>query len=209
MIWVGSLGGSSPAGFTRAQFQAQVDALANDSRVYGYYIADEPHPLRYPSVVSEIAARADYLRAKAPAQKSFIVVIDGSNNCNGTLGCEYSALAPSKSHVDLIGVDVYPCHLGAPCDFSKIPARVNSAVRAGIPLAQIAPVYQTFGQEGKTNPYYRTPTATELQQLLDTWKTVVPNPALDYAYSWGTQGAAPQALVNHPELQTVMKAHNR
>lgn len=208
MIWVGNLGGSSPAGFTRAQFQAQVDALANNSRVYGYYIADEPHPLLHPSVVSEIAARADYLRAKAPGQKSFIVVIDGSNNCNGTYGCEYSALAPSHSHVDLIGVDVYPCHFGAPCDFSKIPARVNAAVKAGIPLAQIAPVYQTFGQEGATSPYYRTPTATELRQQLDTWKTVVPNPALDYAYSWGTQGVAPQALVNHPELQTVVKAYN-
>jgi hypothetical protein len=208
MIWVGGLGNSSTAGFTRAQFQAQVAALANDSRVYGYYIADEPHPLTYPSVVSEIAARADYVRAKAPGQKSFIVVLDGTNLCSGTYGCEYAALAPSRSHVDLIGVDVYPCHLGAACDFAKIPARVNAAVKAGIPLAQIAPVYQTFGQEGGATPYYRTPTTTEMQQQLNSWKTAVPNPALDYAYSWGTQSSATQALINHPELQTVMKAHN-
>ena len=89
-------------------------------------------------VVAEIAARADYLRAKAPAQKSFIVVLDGTNICKGTLGCEYAALAPPKSHVDVVGVDVYPCHLGAPCDFAKIPQRVNAAIAAGVPRGQNA-----------------------------------------------------------------------
>lgn len=209
IIWVGNLGKTAGVqGFTRAQFQAQVNALATDPRVYGYFIADEPHPILFPTVVAEIAARADYLRAKAPAQKSFIVVLDGSKYCNGTLGCEYGALAPSKSHVDVVGVDSYPCHLGAPCDFNKIPERVNAAIKAGIPRGQIAPVYQSFGQEGATNPYYRTPTAAELQTMLDTWKANLPAPVLDYAYSWGTQTSSPQALINHPELQSVVKAHN-
>ena len=209
MIWVGNLGKTANVqGFTRAQFQAQVNALATDPRVYGYYIADEPHPMSFPTVVAEIAARADYLRAKAPTQKSFIVVLDGTNLCKGTLGCEYAALSPSKSHVDVIGVDVYPCHLGAPCDFSKIPQRVNAAIKAGIPRGQIAPVYQTFGQEGATNPYYRTPTAAELRLMLITWKANVPAPVLDAAYSWGTQASLPQALINHPGLQRVAKVHN-
>ena len=209
MIWVGNLGKKSGVqGFTRAQFQAQVNALATDPRVFGYFIADEPHPILFPTVVAEIRARADYLRAKAPAQKSFIVVLDGSKYCNGTLGCEYAALAPSKSHVDVVGVDSYPCHLGAPCDFTKIPQRVNAAIKAGIPRGQIAPVYQSFGQEGATNPYYRTPTAAELQKMLDTWKANLPAPVMDYAYSWGIQTSSPQALINHPELQRVARAHN-
>jgi hypothetical protein len=209
MIYVGALGKSAGAqGFTRAQFQAQVNALATDKRVFGYYIADEPHPILVPSVVAEIAARADYLRARAPLQKSFIVVLDGTNLCHGTLGCEYAALAPSRSHVDIIGVDVYPCQLRAPCAFNKIPQRVNAAIRAGIPRARIAPVYQAFGQEGGANPYYRTPTAAELQTMLATWKASVPAPLLDYAYSWGTQSTAPQALSNHPALQSVVRTHN-
>ena len=209
MIWVGNLGKKAGVqGFTRAQFQAQVNALATDPRVFGYFIADEPHPILFPTVVAEIRARADYLRAKAPAQKSFIVVLDGSKYCNGTLGCEYAALAPSKSHVDVVGVDSYPCHLGAPCDFTKIPQRVNAAIKAGIPRGQIAPVYQSFGQEGATNPYYRTPTAAELQKMLDTWKANLPAPVMDYAYSWGTQTSSPQALINHPELQRVARTHN-
>jgi hypothetical protein len=209
MIYVGALGKSAGAqGFTRAQFQAQVNALATDKRVFGYYIADEPHPILFPSVVAEIAARADYLRARAPLQKSFIVVLDGTNLCHGTIGCEYGALAPLKTHVDIIGVDVYPCQLQAPCDFNKITQRVNAAIRAGIPRARIAPVYQAFGQEGGNNSYYRTPTAAELATMLATWKVNVPAPVLDYAYSWGTQATAPQALINHPALQSVVTTHN-
>ena len=206
MIWVGNLGKAAGAeGFTRAQFKAQVDALADDPRVFGYMIADEPHPILYPTVVAEIAARADYLRAVAPTQKSFIVVLDGSKYCDGGLGCEYEALAPAKTHVDIIGVDSYPCNISGPCSFGKIPERVNAAVKAGIPLKQIAPVYQTFGQDGG---YYRMPTPTELKTMLETWKSAVPNPPLDYAYSWGAQSSSPEALVNHPEHQAVVKAHH-
>ncbi|HET8594696.1 MAG TPA: hypothetical protein VFM07_05570 [Intrasporangium sp.] len=206
MVWVGNLGKSAGAqGFTRAQFKAQVNALARDSRVYGYFIADEPHPTLYPSVVAEIAARADYVRSVAPAQKSFIVVLDGSQYCGSRLGCEYAALAPSKSHVDIVGVDSYPCSTRSGCKFEKITERVNAAVRAGIPRSRIAPVYQTFGQAGG---YYRMPTAAELRTMLATWRANVPSPPLDYAYSWGTQSSAPEALVNHPAQQLVVKAHN-
>jgi hypothetical protein len=209
MVWVGNLGKAAGVqGFTRAQFQAQVNALATDPRVYGYYIADEPHPISFPGVVAEIRARADYLRAKAPAQKSFIVVLDGTNMCKGTLGCEYAALAPAKTHVNLIGVDVYPCHLRAACDFAKITQRVNAAVRAGVPRGLIVPIYQTFGQEGAAKAYYRTPSPAELQRQLATWKASVPAAKLDYAYTWGTQTSSPQALINHPALQSVVKAHN-
>lgn len=209
MIWVGALGKKAGVqGFTRAQFRAQVNALATDRRVYGYYIADEPHPMSFPAVVAEIRARADYLRARAPAQKSFIVVLDGTNVCKGTLGCEYRALAPAKTHVSLIGVDVYPCHRGAACDFAKITQRVNAAVRAGVPRQQIVPIYQTFGQEGTANPYYRTPSTAELRRQLATWKASVPAAQLDYAYTWGTQSMSPQALINHPALRTVVRAHN-
>jgi len=44
-------------GITGAQFQAQVNALATDPRVYCCYIVDEPHPILLPTVVAEIVAR--------------------------------------------------------------------------------------------------------------------------------------------------------
>lgn len=209
MIWVGNLDNSSATpGFTLAQFKAQVNALASDSRVYGYFISDEPHPRKFPLAAAHVRERADYIRANAPGQKSFIVVADGTNNCGGPLGCEYAALAPSKTHVDLIGIDSYPCHLGAPCAYSKITERVNVAVKSGIPESAQVPVYQAFGQEGKTGAYYRTPTSAELTQMLDTWRAALPGAVLDYAYTWGTQTSAPQALSNHPNLVSVVKAHN-
>jgi hypothetical protein len=31
---------------------------------------------------------------------------------------------------------------------------------------------------------------------------------LDYAYTWGTQTSAPQALANHPALVSVVKSYN-
>ena len=148
------------------------------------------------------------MRAVAPSQKSFIVVLDGSKYCNGGLGCEYAALAPSKTHVDIVGVDSYPCSIGSACKFNKITERVNAAVNAGIPRSRIAPVYQAFGQEGKANPYYRMPTAAELETMLATWKANVPSPVLDYAYSWGAQSSSPQALVNYRQQQAVVKTHN-
>jgi hypothetical protein len=210
MIWVGNLDNSSSTpGFTLAQFKAQVNALKADPRVYGYFIADEPHPRKFPLAAAHVRERADYLRATAPAQKSFIVVLDGTSACGGTLGCEYAALAPSKTHVDLVGIDSYPCHLGAACDYSKITERVSVAAKMGIPKSQMVPVYQAFGQEGKASgAYYRTPTASELSKMLSTWTAALPNAVLDYAYTWGTQTSAPQALANHPALVSVVKSYN-
>jgi hypothetical protein len=146
-------------------------------------------------------------------------VEDGSGVCGANLGCEYNALQPANTHVDLIGLDPYPCHydsLGTavPCDFGVIGQRVASAVANGIPLSTIVPVYQAFGQEGTTvgTPYYRTPTPSELSTIISTWNAVVPDPALDATYTLTPQCdstcPAPQALENHPELQPVIEAHN-
>jgi hypothetical protein len=207
MVWVGNLDNSSSTpGFTLAQFKAQVYALRADSRVYGYFISDEAHPRKFPLAATHIRERADYIRAVAPTQKAFIVVADGTNNCGGVLGCEYRALRPAVTHVHLMGIDSYPCHLGAACDFSKIPQRVNAAYAAGVPKAAMVPIYQTFGQEGKVGAYYRTPTTAELQRILATWSAALPTSVLDYSYTWGRQTSAPQALSNHPTLQTVMKS---
>jgi hypothetical protein len=210
MIWVGNLDNSSSTpGFTLAQFKAQVDALKSDPRVYGYFIADEPHPGKFPLAATHVRERADYLRATAPAQKSFIVILDGTSACGGTLGCEYAALAPSKTHVDLVGIDSYPCHIGAACDYWKITERVNVAAKNGVPKSAMVPVYQAFGQEGKASgAYYRTPTPTELSTMLGTWQAALPNAVLDYAYTWGTQTSAPQALSNHASLVSVVQSYN-
>jgi hypothetical protein len=223
LVWVGNLDNDSctTPGFTTPQFEAVVDSMASDAKVYGYYIADEPHPLRCPNAAADIRARADYLHSRSSSQKAFIVVQDGSGPCGSNLGCEFSALQPAYTDVDLIGLDPYPCHydslgIAAPCAYDLINERVASATANGIPLSMIVPVFQTFGQEGRTDGgtvFYRTPTTSELQTILSTWDSLVPTPAMDYAYTFGfqcdpTSCLTPQALVNHPELQPIMQAHN-
>lgn len=226
IIWVGNLGNSHstpcPAyGFTTAQFKAQVDALKNNSKVFGYLLADEPHPTVCTDAAADIRERADYIRTNAPNQYSFIVVIDGTSNCGGTYGCEYAALQPANTHVDYFGIDPYPCHYDndevtpIPCDHSKITARVNAAIANGIPQTSIVPVFQTFGQAGRTDgtDYYRMPSAAELSSMMNTWASLVPNPAFDYAYGFGVQCEsscpAPQAIINTPDIHPVIISHNQ
>jgi hypothetical protein len=228
MVWVGNLG-NAPIGsacpapaLSLVQFQTVVDTLKDDPKVFAYYLADEPHPAVCPNAANDIKVRADYVRTHAPAQKSFIVVLDGSNVCSGNPGCEYDALKPANTHVDYIGLDPYPCHYAAdgvtaiPCDVDAITTKVQLAISKGIPVSAIVPTFQTFGQAGRSDGksvYYRLPTTTELTDMLNVWHDLVPSPAFDYSYTYGVQCSssscpAPQAIANQPALQTLIKAHN-
>ena len=222
LIWVGNLDNTSCASpdYTTAEFRALVRTMATDRKVFGYYIADEPHPLTCVRAAADIRARADYLHAHSRFQKAFIVIQDGDGPCGSNLGCEFAALRPAETHVDLIGLDPYPCHYDssgdpAPCNYSLIDQRVAAATANGIPRSAIVPLIQTFGQEDRIGGpvYYRTPSTSELNAILSTWNRLVPRPVLDFAYNFGVQCSttcpAPQALANHPELRTLIRAHNR
>jgi len=222
LIWVGNLDNTdcTTPGYTTKQYRALVDALANDPKVYGYYLADEPHPLTCTRAAADIRARADYLHAHSRFQQALIVIQDGSGPCGSKLGCEFEALAPAKTHVDLVGLDPYPCHYAGgiraePCDYGLIRERVAAATAHGVPVRAIVPVFQEFGEQGRTGGavYYRLPTAGELRTILSTWSSLVPRPSLDAAYTFGVQCSttcpAPQALANHPELQPVVRSYNR
>jgi hypothetical protein len=221
LIWVGNLDNTkcSTPGYTTAQFRALVDAMATDPKVYGYSISDEPHPLTCTNAVVDVRGRADYLHAHSSFQKAFIVIADGYEVCGSNLGCEFRILRPANTHVDLVGLDPYPCHYAspghpAPCNYGMIKQRVAAATASGIAVSRIVPVFQTFGSAGSVGVpvYYRLPTPSELATILSTWHAVVPNPPMDYAYTFGVQCSttcpAPQALANHPELQPLIRAHN-
>jgi hypothetical protein len=227
LVWVGNLDNAPPGSacpapaFSWGRFTAQVDALESNPRVYGYYLADEPHPGACPGAAADIKARADYIHATAPGQTAFIVVQDGSAGCGADLGCEYRALQPARTDVDLIGLDPYPCHYDrdgnpAPCDEALISGRVEAALANGVPARSIVPLFQVFGQHGRKDGatgYYRMPSADELSAILRSWSTLVPDPAFDYFYTFGVQCSsascpAPQAIVNSPSIWQVVRAHN-
>src|SRR3954470_2249847 len=169
-------------------FKAKVDALASNAKVFAYYLSDEPPIGACPGVPAALRSRADYIRAASGGrQKSFIVL---------SKVADYKPFAPASSHVDLVGLDPYPCSIAHPqCDLSKIGEKVAAARSAGVPLTAIVPAYQAFGQERTTSPYYNLPTATQEHAILTEWKRLVPSPVMDYTYGWGNQSSANPTLV--------------
>ncbi|HEY3004573.1 MAG TPA: hypothetical protein VGJ44_19655 [Kribbellaceae bacterium] len=192
LVWLGQKC-PTPADST---FKAKVDALVGNPKVFGYYLSDEPHIADCPGGPAALASRADYIRrATGGKQRSFIVL---------SRVVDFKPFAPANSHVDLVGLDPYPCSIAHPeCDLTKIGARVSAAQSAGISLGAIVPVYQAFGQERTDSHYYNLPTATQEKAMLAEWKRLVPAPVLDYTYGWGNQSSSNPTLVDTTALQKV------
>jgi len=218
LVWLGNLDNTDcTPGFSWSEFKAAVDKLAGNAKVFGYFLSDEPHPSICPDAVKHIRARADYIRARDRDQKSFIVVLDKSDQCGSNVGCEYSALRPELSHVDLIGIDPFPCVQDQGCNFDKINDRVTRAMANGVPQAAIVPVIQTFGQTCGTaadRHYYFLPSAGQLREILARFAKLTPHPVFDYTYTWdGKTSACPSldgadGTQGLPDLQSVMRQHN-
>jgi len=192
VVWLGE---KCPTGATPA-FRAAVDALANNPRVFGYYLTDEPDDV---GCAADLKAEVDYIHANAPGQYTFILLTDFP----GT----YQAYRPAATNVDLVAVDPYPCQYPASggCDLNRINAEVDAALAAGIPRERLVPTFQAFGQ---TTTWF-APSAAQLQSILDRWAALVPFPVFDFAYTWGCQGGLRTDCVsNHPDWQNVLRAYN-
>ena len=194
LVYVGMTDGVTAA------FKALVDACKGNPNLYGFYLADEPGAS--PTTAANLMAEADYIHANLPGAKTFMVE---QNLSSDTTPSFY--YTPANTHIDLFGLDPYPLNNNVPngVDYNMIPLAVSAAEKAGVPLADIVPVYQAFGGGGYSS--WTVPTATQEQQILATWASVAPTPAFDYAYSWGTQ-SGDTALSNDPALQAVFAAHN-
>lgn len=199
LVWLGQ-GCPTPAD---AAFRRTVRALSHNPKVFAYYLSDEPHLRTCPGAARGLASRADVIRSVTHGrQKSFVVISQSSADWNAGYR-DTRALRPAVTHLDLIGIDSYPCSV-AGCDDSKIGEKVRFARRGGIPLAAIVPVYQAFGQENAPDEhYYRLPTPGQERAMLRTWRRLVPHPVFDLAYGWRHQGTANPTLADEPALQQV------
>ncbi|TDD66746.1 hypothetical protein [Actinomadura rubrisoli] len=207
LLWVGNTTCGDFEIPTLSAFAETVKRFARDERVYGWYLSDEPNPDECPWIVAKIRQRADIVHRYAPGQKAFASLTDWPMR----------PLEPSATHLDLIGLDPYPCRTDAAgCDLKAIDTMVRQADRAGFPRRMIVPVFQTFGQscnDGERN--WRLPSAAQLRSILNRWDRLVPSPAFDISYSWGHQDewacptlADADGRGGLPDLQSVMKAHN-
>lgn len=194
-----------------ATFINTLTPFKNQPKVYGFYLMDEPDPTgQYKPICTpaNLKAESDWIHANIPGTKSLIIMMNFGSESNPTYAGEYT---PLNSGLDVIALDPYPCRTElSGCDYTMITKAVAAAEAAGVPLSAIAPVYQTFG--GGNYPddgggFYLLPTAAQETQILNTWASVVPNPPMDYAYSWGAQNGD-TAMQQSPALQQIFAAHN-
>jgi len=193
-------------------FTGKIQPFIGNAKVFGFFLMDEPDPTgKYNPLCTQanLKAESDWIHKNDPGTKTFIVVMNMSSSKTPTYMNTYN---PANSDIDFYGIDAYPCRTDYNgCDFTIVNRNINAATAAGIPIADIIPVYQTFGGGSWTTDgggSYIMPSASQETQLLTTWASVVPNPTFDYAYSWGTQNGD-QALTGNTALQQVFSTHNK
>jgi hypothetical protein len=181
-------------------FIAAVNACIGNPHLYGFYLTDDPDASA--TTAANLKAEADYIAAHVPGAISFMS--EQNLSANTTPSYYYT---PANTDINLFGLGPYPVNTNVPnsLDYNIIPLAVAAAEAAGIPLADIVPIYQAFG--GGQYTTYILPTAAQEQQILATWAAVTPHPVFDYAYSWGVQ-LSDTAIANDPALQAVFAEHD-
>lgn len=206
LVWVGTCNGAD------ATFTATIQPYIGNPKVFGFYLMDEPDPTgQYKTICTRanLKAESDWIHKKDPGTKTFIILMNMSSSSNPSYTNTYNS---TNSAVDLYGLDPYPCRTELKgCDYTYITKAVAAAKSSGIPLANIVPVYQTFGLGSWTDDgggQYAVPTAAQEQQILSNWATTVPHPVFDYAYSWGKQNGD-TSLSSLLDLQQIFSIHNK
>jgi hypothetical protein len=192
-------------------FTNAVNQYAGNPNLYGFYLADEPDPTgQYGTLVSaaNLKAESDYIHAHVPGAKTFITMMNMGPSANPTYANTYN---PANTHIDLFGLDPYPIRsdMSTP-DYNMIDKAVAAAEASGIPQSAIVPVFQSFGGGNwadDSGGHYVMPTAAQEQTMMAHWAALVPNPAFDYAYAWGSQNGD-TALGTSSALQSAFLQHN-
>jgi hypothetical protein len=192
-------------------FIDQVTPFIGNPKVYGFYLVDEPDPTGKWGVqasAADLKAESDWIHSHVPGAKTFTVLMNMGTSDNPDYTNTYT---PENTHIDLFGLDWYPVWSDrSTVDYSTIDKYVAAAHNVGISTDQIVPVYQAFGGgnwQTESGSQLVMPTAAQEQQMIDHWASLVPHPAFDYAYAWGSQNGD-TALESSPELQHVFQQHN-
>jgi hypothetical protein len=200
LVYLGLCTGATTA------FTSAVQPFIGNPNVYGFYVLDEPDPSTCPA--ANVKAESDWIHAYDPGTKTFIL----EENLDASSSPSYvGGYTPANSDIDLYGLNAYPCRSELNgCNDNIINLTVKAAESAGIPEADIVPVYQAFGGGTYTDDgggHWILPTATQETAILNTWGSLVPTPVFDYAYSWGSQ-RNDQPLQGSTSLQQVFASHN-
>jgi hypothetical protein len=206
LVWIGQCNGVDAAFVKTAQ------PFVGRPEVFGFFLMDDPDPTgRYKPLCTpdNLKAESDWIHAHAAGAKTFIVLMKLASSKVPSFINTYN---PSNSHIDLYGIDPYPCRTEInDCDYEMIDRYVAAADAWGIPRSAQVPVYQAFGGGNWRDDgggRYVFPSISQMQKILDRWGTFAPAPVFDLVYSWGSQNGD-EALENSPDLQAVFARHNK
>jgi len=191
------------------EFKKAVRPFVGKQKVYGFYLMDEPIPPKYSGSApgcraASLKAESGWIHAHDRGALTFVVLDDQGTDTKPIYRGTYS---PSNTHVDLFGLDPYPCQRQwHGCHDGIIKAAVKAARADHIRVKQIVPVYQAFGGGGYR--HWTLPTPKQERAILDSWQRLVPAPDFDYAYAWGQQ-SGDRSLADAPKLRAVFAEHNR
>jgi Ca2+-binding RTX toxin-like protein len=205
LVWLNESSGVT------SSFVDKVTPLIGNPKVFGFFLTDEPDPTgKYHTQVSaaNLKAESDWIHSHFPGAKTFVTLMDMGSAANPNFSNTYN---PANSHIDYYGLDPYPVRTGSSTvDYNMLDKSVAAAVASGIPASQIVPVYQTFGGGNwttNTGGKYVMPTTAQLQTMMDHWDRLVPSPAFDFAYAWGSQ-QGDTAIENSSALQAFFRQHH-
>jgi len=205
LVWIGLCTGVD------RKFVDVITPYVKEKGVFGFYLMDDPDPRMGVARCrpSSLRAEADWIHDHVLGALTFIVLMNLSAAGTPSFQGSYN---PSNSHVDLYGIDPYPCRSELNgCSDTMIERYVAAAEAWGIPRARMVPVYQTFGggswSDGDGGEY-RLPTAAQSLAILAQWRALIPAPLFDYAYSWGVQ-RGDHALEDSTDFRDVFSKHNQ
>ena len=154
--------------------------------VSGFYVADEPSVSGCSSAPSQIAAWTATLHANFPGIPTIIATYDSTDLTNFA----HSA--------DMFALDTYPCQYNS-CTYSWITSLAAAADKLGVKYVGVA---QAFGGDG----HFTLPTASQLQQILNTWKAT--NEVGYVVYAFSAEGMPSSTwLQNDPGLLSTISAN--
>jgi len=210
LVWIGQCGGAD------AKFVDAVKPYLGSKKLFGFFLMDDPDPRPISGAAlraaycpaSNMKAESDWIHDHAPRAKTFVVLMNLTSRLVPTFGETY---APANSHIDLFGIDPYPCRteLGG-CDVAMIERYVKAAEAAGIPRGRMVPIYQAFGGgdwKNESGGQYTMPTAIQLREMLTSWHQLIAAPQFDFAYSWGSQ-RSDMALEDSRDLKEAFLSRN-
>jgi hypothetical protein len=191
LVWLGNYDKSACTWqVPDSELVAKVSTMANDPKVAGYFISDEPDPYRCPSAPAQHVARTALIHSLSP-RKPVIMLMDSNS------GSQSLDQIPLWRHAaDYVALDPYPCYQGKPCDFGWIDTIIRAADRAGLHYWGVA---QAFDDAN-----WRWPTPTELRHMLSQWAASKQSGYMTFAWTWRGN-----TLASRPNLLKVFKTFNR